>query len=62
MLKNKPNECYCIESNVKTQGILYSDYFSVVNRYCITRHESSCRLIISNYINYYKTPNFIVKG
>ena len=63
MLTNKPNECICIESNVKTQGILYSDYFTVVNRYCITRNDAnSSRLIVSSYINYIKNPNFIAKS
>ena len=59
----KSESCVVIESESETQGVLYSDYFTVRNRFCITRvSETSTRLVINSFINYILKPNFIAKS
>lgn len=63
MIENKPNKCIVIESEAAASGVLYSDYFNVFTRFCITRRTSkSTNLLVTSFMNYKKTPNFIVKG
>ncbi len=52
-----------IESQTSTIGVIYSDYFTVTTRFCLTKCSSnSCRILITNFIDYKKQPNFIVKS
>ncbi len=52
-----------VESQTSTMGVMYADYFTVTTKFCLTKAtQNSCRLVISNFINYKKQPNFIAKS
>lgn len=63
ILEYKPDSCIVLESESETHGVLYSDYFTVRNRFCFTRiSATSSRLVINSFINYIIKPNFIAKS
>ncbi len=62
-MREKKNEFVVVETEAFTSGVLYADYFTVINRFCITkRAENRSHLLIKTFINYKKQPNFIAKS
>lgn len=63
ILEYRPNECIVLESESYTHGIPYSDYFSVRNRFCLTKvNATTTRLCIHSFLNFIKKPHFIAKN
>ena len=47
ILKKTPNKRIVIEVVTSAQGVLYSDYFKLTNRYCITKcTDTTSRLVV----------------
>ena len=52
-----------MESDTVTTGVMYSETFTVRNRFCFTRcTANTSRVQIYSYINYLSKPNFIAKS
>ena len=63
VLYYKSNHCIVLESESVTHGVIYCDYFTVKNRFCITKCTNKRRrLQITSFINYTQKPNFIAKS
>lgn len=63
IIEYKPQNCIVLESESQTYGVLYSDYFTARNRFCITRvSDSQTRVLVHSLLNYNKKPNFIAKS
>lgn len=63
LLEYKRNQCIVVESFSETSGMPYTDYFSIIVRFCMTRVGKTNRtnLRTHNYINYYKKPIGFIK-
>ncbi len=62
-MEYKPDFCIVLESESVTHGVPYADYFTVRNRFCLTKcGPNSTRLCITSFLNYLQKPNFIAKG
>ncbi len=63
ILREKENEFVVVETEAFTYGIMYAEYFTVINRFCITRRAANrSHLLIKTFIKYKKQPNFIAKS
>lgn len=52
-----------LQSESQTYGVLYSDYFQAVNRFCMTRiSENKTQIIIHSYLNYVKRPSYFARS
>ena len=63
IIEYKSNQLVVLDSESQTHGVMYSDYFTARNRFCISKcGPSKTRLLIHSYLNFNKRPNIIAKS
>ena len=63
LLKCIPATMYVLDTESFSDGVLYTDCFSIKAQLCLTKYTAtSTRLIVHSSVNFIKKPNFIIKG
>jgi hypothetical protein len=63
VILKEPKKRFVMLSQAYSTGIMYSDYFTIICKYCITKCSAkTSSLFVNLYLDYKKQPNFVVKG